>query len=155
WQANAGGSNGQGPKAVTGAAFVSSLDAGATFSQARLVLNFTPFVASAFSGNDSRQCGDAPFNCPTGFTFPRDDLAYPTITTNGSSIDMAFQVALPSGQGQIQFTKSMDGGASWSSPTALDGQANGHQFFPWLTSSNGVLWAVYYDSRLDQSYSPM
>jgi hypothetical protein len=154
WQANEGGSKTNGAQANNGIAFVSSLDAGATFSPARLVLNVDPFVASAFSGNGSRDCGDAPLNCPTGFTFPRADLAYPTITTNGSAIDMAFQVALPSGQGQIQFTKSADGGANWAAPAALDQQANGHQFFPWLTSSNGVLWAVYYDSRLDPSYSP-
>jgi hypothetical protein len=153
WQASGGGSKGQGQSA-NGAAFVSSLDGGQTFSPARIAVFFAPFISEAFSGNGARECGDGAFACPTGFTFPRFDLAYPTITTSGSAVVMAFQVALPSGQGQIQATRSTDGGATWSSPTAIDPQATGHQFFPWLTASNGTIYAVYYDSRADQGYSP-
>jgi hypothetical protein len=155
WEASNGGSFGNGAHNSNGIGFVSSLNAGQTFSAARFVINFAPFQSGQFSGSGARECGDAPFNCPSGFTFPRFDLAYPTITAMGSVIYMAFQVALPSGQGQIQLTQSSDGGASWSSPTAIDSQANGHQFFPWLTSSGGKLYAVYYDSRLDTSYGPM
>lgn len=153
WQASNGGSFGRGAKNANGIAFVSSLDDGQTFRTATLALTFNPFGSGQFSGNGARDCGDAPFNCPTGFTFPRFDLAYPTITTNGSAIDMAFQVALGSGQGQIQFTSSIDGGTTWSTPTALD-KSSGHQFFPWLTSSGGKIYAVYYDSRLDRNYDP-
>ena len=155
WTANNGGTKSRGTQNANGVAFVTSSNAGRTFSPAHIVVFFNAFLSDQFSGNGARECGDAPFNCPTGFTFPRFDLAYPTITTNGSDIDMAFQVALSSGQGQIQFTKSTDGGASWSTPTAIDSQAAGHQFFPWLTSASGVLYAVYYDSRLDPSYGPM
>jgi hypothetical protein len=154
WQAQNGGSKARGTKNAIGFAFASSTDAGAAFSPAGIALTFTPFISDTFSGNGARECGDVPLNCPTGFTFPRFDLAYPTITTVGSTIFVAFTVALPSGQGQIQLTKSGDGGASWSAPTPIDAQAAGHQFFPWITSANGVLYAVYYDSRLDTSYAP-
>ena len=152
WQAQGGGSKANGTQNANGEAFVSSLNFGQTFSAASLVLTFNPFGSGQFSGNGARECGDAPFNCPTGFTFPRFDLAYPTITTNGSTIDMAFQVALPDGQGQIQFTRSSTGGATWSTPTAIDAQTSGHQFFPWLSSSGGKIYAVYYDSRRDPNY---
>jgi hypothetical protein len=157
WQASNGGSKGLGTQNANGIGFVSSTDYGATFSAARLALTFNPFGSGQFSGNGARECGDAPFNCPTGFTFPRFDLAAPTITADGSRIVMAFQVALVSGQGQIQSTWSSDGGATWSKPTAIDAHLTdhlgGHQFFPWLTSAHGKIYAVYYDSRLDPNYA--
>jgi hypothetical protein len=153
WQANNGGSKSQ-HVTSNGVAFASSLDGGRSFSPANIVVDFTPFVSDTFSGNGSRECGDVPFNCPTGFTFPRFDLAYPTIATNGSDIDVAFQAMLPTGQGQIQLTKSTNGGASWTTAGAIDPQASGHQFMPWLTSSGGQLTAIYYDSRADPNYAP-
>jgi hypothetical protein len=153
WIGTTGGSKGQ--NAINGAVVVSSLDHGQTFSPARLVVTYNPFGSGAFSGNGGRECGDVPLACPTGFTFPRFDLAMPTIATNGSDVDLAFQVALPSGQGQIQFTKSSDGGATWSTPVAIDPQPLGHQFFPWITASGGRITAIYYDSRADgANYAP-
>jgi hypothetical protein len=154
WEANNGGSKGQN-QTSNGFAFVSSLNHGKTFSKANIVVDYTPFESDEFSGAAGvRECGDAPFDCPTGFTFPRFDLAYPTITTNGNDIDVAFQAMLPSGQGQIQMTKSSDGGSTWSTAAAIDPQATGHQFFPWITASNGTITAIYYDSRLDPTYAP-
>jgi hypothetical protein len=153
WFANTGGTKSLGSNFSQGAAFATSLDGGRTFSKASIVVGFTPFVSSQFSGNGARDCGDAPFACPSGQTFPRFDLAQPTIATNGGDIVMAFQVALASGQGQIQSTKSVDGGATWSTPTAIASEAKGHQFFPWITAANGRYSAVYYDSGLDPNYS--
>ena len=155
WFANTGGTKSLGSNFSEGAAFATSLDGGQTFSMATIAVPFTPFLSSQFSGNGARDCGDAPFACPTGQTFPRFDLAQPTIATKGGDIVMAFQVALASGQGQIQSTISKDGGATWSTPSAspIDPQTKGHQFFPWITAANGVFSAVYYDSRLDPNYS--
>jgi len=153
WFANTGGTKSLGGNFSEGAAFATSTDGGQTFSMATIAVPFTPFVSSQFSGNGARQCGDAPFACPTGQTFPRFDLAQPSLTTNGNEIVMAFQGALANGQGQALFSKSSDGGATWSTPVAIDAQAKGHQFFPWITAANGRLSAVYYDSRLDANYS--
>src|SRR5713101_7848159 len=153
WFANTGGTKSLGGNFSEGAAFATSTDGGQTFSMATIAVPFTPFVSSQFSGNGARQCGDAPFACPTGQTFPRFDLAQPSLTTNGNDIVMAFQGALANGQGQALFSKSSDGGATWSTPVAIDAQAKGHQFFPWITAANGRLRAVYYASRLDANYS--
>jgi hypothetical protein len=150
WEANTGGTFGQ--NSVNGAALVKSTDGGQTFTAARLATTYNPFASNAFSGNGSRQCGDAPYNCPTGFTFPRFDLAMPTITVDGLDVDMAYQVALPSGQGQVQFVRSINGGATFSAATAIDAQAKGHQFFPWMSASGGTINAVFYDSRNDTNY---
>lgn len=153
WIANTGGTKSLGSNFVEGADFAVSLDGGATFSKDSIVVQYNPFTSTAFSGNGARECGDGVLACPTGQTFPRFDLAMPSLTTSGSSIYMVFQVALPSGQGQIQWTKSTDGGANWTTAAALDGQTTGHQFFPWITASGGRLSAAYYDSRADPNYA--
>ena len=155
WQANGGGAFSNGTQNANGAAFVKSTDGGQTFSMASLAFNYVPFASNQFSGNGARDCGDGPFACPTGQTFPRFDLAQPSLAVNGSDVDMAMQVRLPSGQGQIQFSKSGDGGATWSARTPIDAHPNdGHQFFPWIAASGGTINAVYYDSVGDPNYAP-
>jgi hypothetical protein len=155
WQGGTGGSFGQ--NSTNGAAFVKSTDGGQTFSKPILAVLYTPFASTQFSGSSARDCGDVPFNCPSGQTFPRFDLAGPTITTNGSDVDMAFQVRTASGQGQIQFTRGSNGGSSWTTPAAIDpttpAHPAGHQFFPWINASGGRINAVYYDSSGDPNYS--
>ena len=84
-----GGTFGQGGNVINGAAFVRSLDGGSTFSKAAIVVQYNPFISDVFSGNGTRQCGDAQYNCPTGFTFPRFDLAAPTLATRGGDVEMA------------------------------------------------------------------
>jgi hypothetical protein len=156
WQANTGGALEKAPGAVDGAAFVSSADFGQTFSKARIVVSYAPFTSGQFSGNGARDCGDAPFNCPTGFTFPRFDLAGPYLAADNAhgTVVMAFQVAQPSGQGQIEFVFSANGGSSWSAPALLAPSSTGHQFFPWLVASGGRVSAIWYDSRNDPNYAP-
>ncbi|MEO6795542.1 MAG: sialidase family protein [Candidatus Dormibacter sp.] len=152
WEGGTGGAFGQ--HSTNGAAFVKSTDGGLTFSKPVLAVTYTPFTSGQFSGSGARDCGDPPFNCPSGQTFPRFDLAGPTITTNGTQVVMAFQVRQPLGQGQIEATHSENGGGSWSSPAAIDPQGTGHQFFPWINASGGRINAVYYDSSGDPNYSP-
>jgi hypothetical protein len=155
WQGGTGGAFAKATGSINGAAFVASTDNGQTFSKAQLVTTYAPFISGQFSGNGARECGDAPFNCPTGQTFPRFDLAGPYLTadTVHGTLVMAFQAAQPSGQGQITYVFSTDGGATWSSQKLLAPSATGHQFFPWLTASGGRVNAIWYDSRGDSSYS--
>lgn len=154
WEGTTGGTFGQ--NGVNGAAFVSSSNFGATFSKARLASTYTPFTSEQFSGNGARECGDPPFNCPSGFTFPRFDLAGPSLAadnTNGTLV-MAFPVEQSGGQGQIEYTVSTNGGSTWSNQALLDPSSSGHQFFPDLTASNGRISAIWYDSRGDLAYDP-
>jgi hypothetical protein len=156
WEANTGGSLAKAAGAVNGAAFTSSADFGQTFAQAEIVITYTPFVSEQFSGNGARECGDSPFNCPTGFTFPRFDLAGPYLAADNSNgtVVMAFQAAQPSGQGQIEFMFSTNGGTSWSNPALLAPSLTGHQFYPFLTASAGRVSAIWYDSKGDPSFLP-
>jgi hypothetical protein len=121
WQGGTGGAFTRAPGSVNGAAFTVSTNNGQTFGKARLAVTYPPFVSGQFSGNVVRECGDSPFNCPTGQTFPRFDLAGPYLTADNvhGTLVMAFQVAQPSGQGQIEYVYSTDGGASWSARKLL------------------------------------
>jgi hypothetical protein len=155
WEANTGGTNGTAPNALNGAGFASSTNFGETFSKARIVVTYTPFVSKQFSGNGARECGDVPFACPTGFTFPRFDLAGPYLAAdnvNGTLV-MAFQAAQSSGQGQIESVVSTNGGSTWSSPTLLAPSSTGHQFYPYLAASGGRVNAIWYDSKGDPDYA--
>ncbi len=155
WVGTTGGSKSAAPGAVNGAAFVSSTDFGQTFSKAQFAVTYTSFTSSQFSGNGARECGDVPFNCPTGFTFPRFDLASPYLAADNShgTLVIAFQAAQSSGQGQIEYVFSTDGGATWSSAALLASSTSGHQFFPFLTASAGRVSAIWYDSRGDANYA--
>jgi hypothetical protein len=143
------------PVGPSGAAFASSTNFGTTFSKARLVVRYTPFTSRQFSGNGARECGDGPFTCPTGFTFPRFDLAGPYLAADhvNRTLVMAFQAAQSSGQGQIEFIFSINGGSTWSSPTRLAPSSTGHQFYPFLAASGGRVNAIWYDSQGDPDYS--
>ena len=155
WEGSTGGALGKAPGAISGAAFTVSTDFGQTFKKAAIVVTYAPFLFEQFSGNGARECGDGPFACPTGYTFPRSDLAGPYLAADNAhaTIVMAFQAAQPSGQGQIETVRSTDGGASWSSPALLAPSATGHQFYPFLAASSGRISAIWYDSRNDPQYS--
>jgi len=155
WQADTGGAFAQAPGAVNGAGFVASSNFGQTFSKARIVVDYTAFTSEEFAGNGARECGDAPFDCPSGFTFPRFDLASPYLTADNThgTLVMGFQVEQASGQGQIEYTYSTNGGQTWSSPALLAPSTTGHQFFPWLTASGGRVNAIWYDSVGDPNYA--
>jgi hypothetical protein len=161
WEASTLGTNQSAalttPGLAVGAAFTSSTDFGKTFSKARFAATYIPFISEQFSGNGARECGDAPFNCPTGFTFPRFDLAGPYLATDNSqsppTIVAAFQVAQSNGQGQIEYIFSTDGGGTWSTPALLNSSTTGHQFYPFLAASNGRVNAIWYDSQGDPNYA--
>jgi hypothetical protein len=154
WAGSTGGATGSTKGAIFGAAFAVSTDHGRTFSKATFAVTYNPFVFEVFSGNGARDCGDAPFNCPTGFTFPRSDLAGPLLAadTVNHTLVMVFQVAQTSGQGQIEYTNSSNGGSSWSNAALLAPATTGHQFYPFVVASNGRVSAIWYDSQGDPDY---
>jgi hypothetical protein len=154
WGANVGGNN---PHAVAGGGvvWVASTDYGASFSKPRFVSVFNGFFSAAFAGNGAENCGDAPFNCPTGFNLPRWE-PLPTIAADNvhHTIVIAYPVQEPSGQGQIERIVSIDGGATWSASAELAPATTGHQFMPSLTASDGRMMAIWYDSQGDPQYDP-
>jgi hypothetical protein len=118
-----------------------SIDGGVTFS---------PQVAA----------GSGLVRCPNpypGANFRNSSASLPTLATDPTDATRVFVASASctaSAQADVFFSRSTDGGATWS-PTPLrvndDGVSNPRdQFFPWITvDDSGVVRAMWGDDRLD------
>ena len=149
---------------------VRSTDGGASFSRPGKVRNITPY--NPLDG--TRDCGDGPFVCPTGFVFARIPLE-PRSTADQSSAEdgvwLVYNEVDPStivdsdstyqsagggqvGRSVVYVVKSTDDGRTWSAPVKVDNAGGeGHQFFPDIDALGGGLAVVWQDSRTDDCYS--
>jgi hypothetical protein len=159
--------------------FGSPAAAGQALYDACLAADYT--VGACHAGpeprNDARNCGDGPLACQSGYVFARAATQVRiTADPNGAAAtaDDAYVVydgsvpasLTPTGtsfgtiesgtgsQASIYFVKTTNGGASWASPTRVDPQPVGHQFFPDVDIDSGVLHAVWQDSRSDCATGP-
>jgi hypothetical protein len=130
-----------------------STTGGQSFGPPTLVANINLFDSSQFAGNGSVDCGDAPFDCPTGLTFSRfTSNSAVAADADGVHVVWAARVA-PGGQAQV-FVRNSPDGVHFSDPSAiLDPQATGHQWTPDIASSAGTISVVFYDSRDDPAYA--
>jgi hypothetical protein len=133
-----------------------------------------PFDEEGVEGGDARDCGDFDAHCASGYTFFRRDtqvrstadqadaahewvyIVYdpskpgtqvPTGTTYGS-IDTG-----TGSQSATYFLRYDGASGAKTSPTLIDDQPTGHQLFPDIAVSGGVLHAIWWDSRNDPTYS--
>jgi hypothetical protein len=131
-----------------------SIDGGATFSPGQLVARFPTFDSEQFAGpTGAVQCGDGPFACPTGFTFPQF-RSWTHVTADRSGVHVIFNQELASGQSKMFVRTSPDGTVWTAPPVQLDTVPTGHQWFPDIGSADGVITAVFLDSRDDPAYAP-
>ena len=150
--------------------FTRSTNGGASFSRAEKIRSIVPYAPN----DGTRDCGDGPFECPTGYVFARVPLE-PRATADQSSgtdgvwliynevdpdtIEVAETSYSSAGSGQVgrsvaYVVRSTDDGATWSDPVKVDDAGGvGHQFFPDIDALGGVLAAVWQDSRTDECYS--
>jgi hypothetical protein len=126
--------------------------------------------------SSTRDCGDGPFVCESGYVFFREDsqtriTADPTDTSRPSAAYIVYNATVPGSetatgtsfgtvepgvgsQGQVYFLRTLNGTA-WSPPTRITpAQATGHQFFPDIDANAGRLHAVWQDSRFDCAAGP-
>lgn len=150
-----------------------STDCGKTFSRPAPVAAFDAFDSYDFSmaakegpeglppttdgepakgSTGSRDCGDPPYDCASGYTYFRFD-SQPAIAADGTGVYVAWNARGPDGNGQVFLSRSTDGGLSWSAGALVDPVA-GHQLFPDVAAEGGRIVVVYYDSRNDPCYSP-
>lgn len=150
-------------------AFVKSTDGGQTFSNPKTIASVpVPYDRSDryTSGGGARDCGDGPFVCVSNFVFHRVASLPQAVVDNPGNIYVAWEQVVPGtpdngdtyrpdGQARVVWSKSTNGGATWSSPTALTPPTSGHQWWPNIEydSSNNTLALIYYDSVEDTSYS--
>jgi hypothetical protein len=157
--------------------WVRSDNGGQSFTKPAVAFEFTHFDMTdrSVSGGRARDCGDGPLACQSGYVFGRVDsgprIAADPVAGQGDEAYVVVEATVPGtetatgttygtvtngtgSQGSIYFSKTTNGGANWSTPTRVDPQAKGHQFYPDIDIDNGVLYAVYHDSRNDNASGP-
>ena len=122
----------------------------------------------------ARDCGDFGSHCQSGFTFFRRDTT-PRSTadqydTAHEYVYVVYEAGKPGTEvdtgttyGTIRSGRASQSGAYYvrldgatgatTASALLDNQAVGHQIFPDISADGGVLHVVWWDSRLDPSYS--
>src|SRR5260370_91818 len=53
------------------------------------------------------------------------------------------------GNSNVFFTRSVDGGTTWSAPLMVNDVITGQHFFPTIAASGGIISVAWYDSRLN------
>jgi hypothetical protein len=124
----------------------------------------------------TRDCGDGPFVCESGYVFFREDsqtriTADPTDTAHPQAAYIVYNATVPGtetptgtsygtvepgigSQGQLYLIRTLDG-SNWGGPTRITPtQAKGHQFFPDVDANAGQLHVVWQDSRNDTATGP-
>src|SRR6266540_3641719 len=157
--------------------FATSTNGGRTFTIPAVAFEFDHFDMTdrRLSGGRARDCGDGPSACQSGYVFGRVDsgprIAADPVSGDGDDAYVVVEATVPGSetptgttygtvtngtgsQGSIYFSRTTNGGGSWSGPTRVDPQAKGNQFYPDVDIDNGVLYAVYHDSRNDNASGP-
>jgi hypothetical protein len=129
-----------------------STDGAQTFSTPRKVASeIDPFDGEAFDPSGS--CGDGPFACASGLTYPRF-ASLSAVAADATGVHVVWNERLASGQSKVFVRNSADG-LSWSTPAVqIDTAATGHQWWPDVASADGTITALFNDSRTDPAYSP-
>jgi hypothetical protein len=157
--------------------WVRSTDGGRSFTRPAEAFQFIHWDMTDLSpgGAGRRDCGDGPSACQSGYVFGRVDSgprnAADPVAGEGDEAYVVIEATVPGtetptgttfgtvasgtgSQGAVYFSKTTNGGASWTTPTRVDPQAKGHQFYADVDIDNGVLYAVYHDSRNDNAAGP-
>jgi hypothetical protein len=130
-----------------------STDGGVSFGAPSHIASIEAFESNQFSGSGAYECGDGPFACPSGFTYSRF-FSSSAVAADSTGVHVVYTAETAAGQAKI-FVRNSPDGISWpSGPATLDTVPVGHQWFPDIASADGVLTAVFYDSRSDPAYSP-
>lgn len=149
---------------------VKSTDGGKTFTNPRTIATIlVPYDRSDRLGvpdlSHARDCGDGGFHCVSNFVFHRVATLPQAVVANDGTIYVTWEQVVPApnsgdtyrpdGQAQVVFTKSTNGGLTWTPPAPVDIQSFGHQWWPNLEydKSTDTLVLIYYDSREDPFYS--
>jgi hypothetical protein len=127
------------------------------------------------SGGGARDCGSLDAHCRSNYTFfRRDTQVRSTADQNDTAAEDVFiaydptipGTEVPSGttygsvgsgtgsQSGIYFLRYDGATGSKTAPIRIDPQLTGHQLFPDLAVDQGVLHALWWDSRNDPAYSP-
>jgi hypothetical protein len=136
-----------------------------------------PMEEEGTDAGNARDCGDFDAHCESGYTFfRRDTQVRSTADQEDAGHEWIYIVYDPSkpgtevatgttygsidtgigSQSGIYFLRYDGADGTKTGPTLIDDQASGHQLFPDISAGGGGnLHTIWWDSRNDESYSPM
>jgi hypothetical protein len=152
---------------------VRSTDCGSTFSPPRVLTTFSAMgvVDLTTSGGAARDCGDAPA-CQSGYTFFRADSGPRSTADQAASsevVHVAYEAIVPGsevptgttfgwagasgrgGQSAIYYLSFNGATGEVSPPAPIDVEPASQQLFPDLSVDQGVIHALWWDSRNDEN----
>jgi hypothetical protein len=152
---------------------VKSTDCGANFSQPKIVETIAPMglIDVHTSGARARDCGDAASACESGYTFFRADTG-PRSTADQADADhewiyLVYEAIIPGsevdtgttfgwadatgkgGQSAIYYLRYNGATGGKTTPARVASTSDGQQLFPDLAVDDGLIHALWYDSRND------
>ncbi len=132
-----------------GVGYAKSTDGGATFSVPRIIHNYEIFGETRDISGD----GEPPNFKHTVKGKVRAE-AYPVIScdiSGGQRNGYVYVCWAAGNPPDIFFSRSADGGDSWSEPIIVSADPTNDQFWPWMATdqTNGDLGIMYFDSRND------
>jgi hypothetical protein len=166
--------SGRGAQQRDAVVWAKSTNGGATFTKPATA---TGFIHWDVGDGSSRDCGDGPSACESGYVFFREDsqvriTADPTDAAHPQAAYVVFNATVPGTQtptgssygtvepgigshGQLYFTTTLNGGTGWTAPARITpGRTVGHQFFPDIDANAGQLHVVWQDSEDDTATGP-
>ncbi len=72
----------------------------------------------------------------------------PQIAADSQGVYLVFD-DFRTGNADVMLTRSMNGGIVWTSPIRVNDVMTGHQFFPTIASSGGIISVAWFDSRFN------
>jgi hypothetical protein len=130
---------------------LSSTDGGRSFGAPEHVASISRFDSDLFTGGTGgADCGDGPFECPSGFVFSRF-FSNSAVAADEDGAHVVWAGRLEDGQSKVWTRTFADG--TWSDAATIDDVETGHQWMPDIASADGTITVVFYDSRSDPDYA--
>ncbi|OLE70780.1 hypothetical protein AUF78_05060 [archaeon 13_1_20CM_2_51_12] len=130
-----------------GRVFVSSLTPGRSRTSSNIAVAVSNDGGLAFHGHEiAASVSLAPSPLPgNSFRF----FTIPQIAADGRGVYIVWD-DYAKGNSNVMFTKSIDGGVTWTSPIQVNDMITGQHFFSTISVSGGTISIAWYDSRLGQ-----
>ena len=119
---------------------IKSTDGGETFTSQRLVTPITqipsPIPPAGAAAND-------------GFNSFRTGTAPGVAVTADGTVHLVWGEWVNGANAEVRYARSLDGGATWSTPISMSDVSTGHQFFPSIVADGNDVHVAWFDGRLN------